>query len=346
MRLARCTGSEATDGVAEGPQAPKRAGIMSEERVSFFGCDGTRLAGVLCRPEDRSGPPGAAVILCQGLSGVKHLVLPGVAQDLARRGITSLRFDYAGYGESEGARGWIDPRARVDDALCAFNWLAGQPGIGARIGVYGHSYGGPVAIALAAREARVRAVVAVSSPGDGRSMLRSARTSWDWVAFQRALESERANLVATGNPTVVDVQTIFPFSPTFLAQYERLKWEQSGTSALAAPVHGGDKTDVGGLPDQSLGTSHFYLASADAMLDFHPEDAARRLGRRPLLLVHGADDDVAAVEDLEPVYANAPGPKRWELIAGAAHNDLDAGPGLDRAVELAGDWFVEHLEVT
>jgi pimeloyl-ACP methyl ester carboxylesterase len=199
---------------------------------------------------------------------------------------------------------------------------------------------------MAAREARVSAVVAVSSPGDGRSMLRSVRTSGDWIAFQRALASERANLVATGIPTVVDLQTILPFSPTFLAQYERLKSEQAGTSAMAAPVHGGPDTDAGGIADQSLGTSHFYLASVDAMLDFHPEDAARRLGPRPLLLLHGADDDVAPVEDVGPVYANAPGPKRWELIAGAGHNDLDAGPGLDRAIELAGDWFVEHLGVT
>jgi fermentation-respiration switch protein FrsA (DUF1100 family) len=113
---------------------------------------------------------------------------------------------------------------------------------------------------------------------------------------------------------------------------------------MAVPVPG--ETNADGLPDQSLGTSHFYLASVDAMVDFHPEDAARRLGQRPLLLVHGADDDVAAVEDVEAVYANAPGPKRWELIPCAGHNDLDAGPGLDRAVDLAGDWFVEHLGVT
>jgi hypothetical protein len=317
---------------------------MNEDRVSLFGSDGTRLAGVLCRPEDGAGAATAAVVLCQGLSGVKHLVLPGVARDLALRGIASLRFDYAGYGESDGARGWIDPRARVDDALCAFTWLAAQPGLGRRIGVYGHSYGGPVAIAMAARQPRVGAVVAVSSPGDGRSMLRSVRASWDWIAFQRVVESERGNLVATGIPTIVDIQTIFPFSPTFLAQYDKLKSDQAGTSAMAVPVPG--EADIGGLPDQSLGTSHFYLASVDAMLDFHPQDAARRLGPRPLLLVHGADDDVAAVEDVEAVYASAPGPKRWELLSGAGHNDLDAGPGLDRAVELAGDWFVEHLGVT
>jgi hypothetical protein len=33
----------------------------------------------------------------------------------------------------------------------------------------------------------------------------------------------------------------------------------------------------------------------------------------------------------------------WELIADTGNNDLDAGPGRDRAVELTGDWLVEHL---
>jgi hypothetical protein len=129
---------------------------------------------------------------------------------------------------------------------------------------------------MAAREARVGAVVAVSSPGNGRNMLRSVRTSWDWIAFQRTVASERANLAVTGIPTVVDVQTIFPFSPAFLAQYEVLKSDQAGSSAMAAPVTAGHGTGADG-PDRSLGASLFYLASVDAMLDFHPEDAARRL---------------------------------------------------------------------
>jgi hypothetical protein len=30
-------------------------------------------------------------------------------------------------------------------------------------------------------------------------------------------------------------------------------------------------------------------------------------------------------------------------MPGAAHNDLDAGPGLAKAVHAAADWFAEHL---
>jgi uncharacterized protein len=79
------------------------------------------------------------------------------------------------------------------------------------------------------------------------------------------------------------------------------------------------------------------------MLGFDVAGAARRLASRPLLLVHGADDDTAPIETVEPIYAAAPGPKRWIVVPGAAHNDLDAGPGLGRTIDLASDWFAEHL---
>ena len=79
------------------------------------------------------------------------------------------------------------------------------------------------------------------------------------------------------------------------------------------------------------------------MLDFHPEDAARRLGGRPLLLAHGEKDDTAVIESVEPVHANAPGPKSWVVIPDARQNDLDAGPGLATVIDRAAEWFSEHL---
>jgi pimeloyl-ACP methyl ester carboxylesterase len=301
---------------------------MPEIEVTFFNRAGQRLAGVLNLPAQEA-EPHPAVLLCQGLSGVKHLVLPRVAASLAAAGFASLRFDYAGYGDSEGERGWVDPPARVHDALYAFAWLSQQPGIDqAHIGVHGHSYGGPVAIHLAAREPAVRAVVAVSGPGDGRTMLESLRTSWDWIAFKDRVAKERAHVAATGQPTLVGINEIFPFSPKFFLAYETLKASGGGTSAM----------------NSDYARAAFKLASVDAILDFHPEDAARRLGNCPLLLVHGEADDVAPVETIEPIYVNAPGPKEWVIVPGADHNDLDAGPGLAQAIELAAAWFARHLK--
>lgn len=304
---------------------------MTETDVSFHTSRGARLVGVLQLPDGVCpSAPGPGVVLCQGLSGVKHLVLPEVAACLGAHGLASLRFDYSGYGESEGERGWIDPRARVDDALHAFAWLAAHDAVDAdRIGIYGHSYGGPVAICLAARERRAGAVVSVSGPGSGAAMLSSVRATWDWISFKHRVQMERAQVAKSGRATLVDLAEIFPFSPAFRAAYDRLKAEQGGTSAKAA----GD----------DIGVNRFWLPSIDAMLDFHPEDAARHLRQCPLLLVHGEDDDVALIETAEATYANAPGPKRWEILRRTGHNDLDSGPGLARAVDLAAAWFSEHL---
>jgi pimeloyl-ACP methyl ester carboxylesterase len=302
---------------------------VTERELTFHGPRGVRLAGVLSVPDD-AGSRVPGVLLCQGLSGVKHLVLPEVAERFASHGFASLRFDYAGYGASEGARGWIDPRARVGDAAQALELLAADAAVDpARLGAYGHSYGGPVAIALAAREPRVRAAVSVSGPGNGTDLLRSLRPSWEWIAFKRRVREARVRRATTGEGTIVAIDEIFPFSPEFRARYEQLKRGTGGSSAIAA----GDE----------LGTSHFYLESVDAILDFHPEDEVRELRDCPLLLVHGEDDDVAPVETVEPVYANAPQTKRWHVLPGLGHNELDSGPGLEAALEQAANWFSHYL---
>jgi pimeloyl-ACP methyl ester carboxylesterase len=303
---------------------------LSSHEITFHNARGVELSGVLERGKTATGSRAPAVLLCQGLSGVKHLVLPEIAEGLAERGITSLRFDYSGFGESKGERGWIDPAVRSDDALSALAWLAAEDDVDAgRLGVYGHSYGGPVVIAVAARDPRIRAVVSVSGPGDGVAMMRAPRASWDWVEFRERVERERARVAGGGVPSEVPVTDLLPLSPAFLAAYEKLKADQGGTSA--------------GQAGSGLGLSSFFLGSADAMLNFDVVGAARRLGGRPLLLIHGADDDTAPIETVEPVYAAAPGPKEWLVMPGAAHNDLDAGPGLAKAIHAAADWFARHL---
>jgi hypothetical protein len=305
---------------------------VPELELGFDGPGANRLAGVLRLPDDdaASGSAAPAVLLCQGLSGVKHLVLPEVAGALAARGFASLRFDYAGYGDSEGERGWIDPAARVEDAASVLATLARHEAVdAARLGAYGHSFGGPVAIALAAREPRVRAVVSVSGPGSGIDLLRSLRPSWEWIAFKRRVQEALARRAETGEGTLVEIDEIFPFSPAFRARYEQLKQSAGGSSAIAE----GDQ----------IGTRRFYLESVEAILAFHPEEHVRRLQSCPLLMIHGEDDDVAPVEGVEPVYANAPGVKRWIVTPGLSHNDLDTDPGLAEAAGQAAAWFEEHL---
>src|SRR5262245_1178288 len=96
--------------------------------VHFFTADQARLAGVLPVPDGASAAHQVpAVLLCQGLSGVKHLVLPAVAARFRTAGLAALAFDYRGYGDSAGEPGCVLPAARVEDALHAFAYLAQRP---------------------------------------------------------------------------------------------------------------------------------------------------------------------------------------------------------------------------
>lgn len=299
---------------------------MREVEVSFCNTRGVKLVGTLALTD----APGPVVLCCQGLSGNRKVVFPDIAAHFASRGISSLRFDYSGYGDSEGERGWIDPRARVDDALSALAFLIDREGLKSHgIGVYGHSYGGAVAIHVAARDQRVGAAVSISGPGDGVAMLRAYRPAWEWIALRNGLDQERAAIAGGADPTVVPILDIFKLSPEFEAEYRKLVASQGGTSAQVA--------------GSGLGVSECYLASADAICDFHPQVAAANLTHAPLLLVSGTDDAAVPVETVEPVYQAAPGPKRWILIPNANHNTLDSEPGLGVAASHAADWFTKYL---
>ena len=302
---------------------------VTQTELTFKTHDGTELAATLTTPA--AGEDFPAVLLCQGLSGVRHLVLPRIAEVLAERGFASLRFDYGGCGDSGGPRGLIDPFARVIDGHYALATLLARDEVDSnRVGVYAHSYGGPVAMHLAAQDRRVRALVAVSSPGGGLDMLRAPRPEWAWMSLLHRVEADRAAVAAGSEPTVVELEEIFPFSPKFAAAYAKLKG--AGTSAVAR--------------GSGLGISRFHLASVERMIAFDPESAARGLTRCPTLLVHGEEDDTAPMSTVEPIYRAIPGPKAWHTVPGADHNDLDTEPGLSSILTRVGDWFACHLPAT
>jgi pimeloyl-ACP methyl ester carboxylesterase len=312
--------------VSDSREADRATPSGTEHRITTWA--GEELAATLVMPRAEAGKACPAILLCQGLSGVRNAVLPELARMFAERGFASLRFDYLGCGESDGEPGWVDPALRSRQAAMALAWLIGREGIDpTRIGVYGHSYGGQTAISLAAGDPRLSAVVAVSGPGSGSELLRASRAGWDWIAFRKELEDERAAVANGSRPRMVDVNELLPFSPTFMEKWSRLVADGDGTSAI----------------DSTPELPRYYLLSADRMLEAEPAADALRLGGCPVLMINGVDDDVVPLETVEPVYRAVPGPKRWIRMPGADHNTLDAGEGLRSAGEHAASWFETHL---
>jgi len=133
---------------------------LPAEPIAFVSRDGTRLAGWFIPASART--PAPAIVLSHGWSRSRAELLPH-ADFLHRAGYGVLAFDYRYRGESEGAHVTMGLHEQ-DDLLAALDALCARPEVdAARVGVFGMSLGGAIALLAAARDTRVRAL-AVEAP--------------------------------------------------------------------------------------------------------------------------------------------------------------------------------------
>ena len=108
--------------------------------------------------------PVPAVLLAHGFGGTKQSVRAD-AEDLAELGYAVLTYTARGFGRSGGQIHLDHPDHEVRDASRLLDWLARRPEIRTdapgdpRVGVVGGSYGGGLALLLAAYDSRVDAIV-------------------------------------------------------------------------------------------------------------------------------------------------------------------------------------------
>jgi len=145
-------------------------------RVQFENADGLKLVGILDRG---SGSDGRGVVFCTHFTGFKEVRhYQRLSKELAKRGISSLRFDYSDcVGESEGSCDGMKLSRQALDTISAidFMFLSGFESIG----LFGHSLGGSTSIVTAANDRRVAALVTAASP---------AKLEWDVLFKDKAEE--------------------------------------------------------------------------------------------------------------------------------------------------------------
>ena len=135
--------------------------MVTSETFDFRGPAG-RLEGILMGPD---GPSVAAAVVCHAHplhGGVMHFkAVFRAAKALQSAGLAALRFNFRGVGRSEGVHD--DGAGEQDDARAALDELERRfPGLPLVLG--GFSFGSVVALRLAVRDARVRAVFALGFP--------------------------------------------------------------------------------------------------------------------------------------------------------------------------------------
>ncbi len=173
-----------------------------------------------------SARPVPAILLAHGFGGTKLSVATD-AEDLADLGYAVLTWTAQGFGRSSGQIHLDSPDWEVKDASRLVDWLAARPEIAKqavgdpRVAAVGGSYGGALALLLAAYDRRVDAIVPMIT----------------WNDLARSFLPE-----ATGGA---------PVDGVFKKQWAGWFFGSGGsvTDSLAGGATGGTLTGAGGQPD-------------------------------------------------------------------------------------------------
>ena len=92
-----------------------------------------------------------AVVLCHGMSAHRRGKVAVIAEALAARGVTAVRFDHGGCGDSGGDASPIDVERRVAEVDAVLGWLDRRGGPVGEVGFAGSSMGAAVSLVAAVR---------------------------------------------------------------------------------------------------------------------------------------------------------------------------------------------------
>jgi len=142
-----------------------------EERESIvLENKGLKIFGIFHRPIAKSNSY-PTVLICHGLAGNKvgkYRIYVQLSERLSQAGIASFRFDFRGSGDSEGHFSDTTLNGEVSDALIALNYLRERKDVDtSRIGIFGRSVGGTVALMTARKSAPIKSIAIWAPLYDG-----------------------------------------------------------------------------------------------------------------------------------------------------------------------------------
>jgi uncharacterized protein len=119
---------------------------LEEKESVVLEHEGSKLYGMWHTPKGLDKFP--AIVVCSGFGGQKSgvfRVYVELAKKLAERGVATLRFDYRGYGDSDGLFIDVTLKSQLEDLLLALRFLKNSSKV-TKKGVLGCSLGGRIAI--------------------------------------------------------------------------------------------------------------------------------------------------------------------------------------------------------
>jgi putative redox protein len=139
-----------------------------QEKITFENRNSQALAGVLHMPE--TGQPHACAIFAHCFTCTKNSrAAVRISEALAAEGVTVLRFDFTGLGQSEGEFSNTHFSSNVDDLVDAATFMAAR-GVPPAL-LIGHSLGGTAVLAAAHEIESAVAVATIGSPANAEHVL-------------------------------------------------------------------------------------------------------------------------------------------------------------------------------
>ena len=287
-----------------------------------FDSGGDRCAAWLYLPVGVERPP--LVVLGHGVGGTREMRLDAYCERFAAAGIAALAFTYRNFGDSGGhPRQLISVRRQLADWDAALAYARSRDDIdGARLAVWGSSFGGGHAITVASRHPELLAAVAQCPFTDGLATARAIGirgslrltpfVTRDIVAGLRG--HEPVTLPIAGPPGSSAMMT----APDALPGYQAL------------------------LRAAGLSTDWALARTIPEMIAYRPGRAAKRV-QLPILFCVSKTDTIAPPEQTLKFARSAP---RGEVLTHTAgHFDFYFGQPFEELVERQTAFLAQHLNV-
>lgn len=301
------------------------------ESSVHFPSNGETLSGRLFRPDDATGPL-PTVVAAGGWCYTKDIVLPHIARIVNEAGIQVLTFDYAGFGESSGARRQhLDPWQQISDYRNAITYAESRADVDPeRIGAFGISYSGGHVLILAAIDPRIKAVISVVPVVDGYATMKRVHGEARFADFEHKILTARRQAaagiddriaMATASPT--EELSVWPF-PSVHDVFHHIK-------ATEAPLH-----------------EHWSTTeSAELLLNYSVFGFLDRILNTKVMMIVAEADNITAW-DLEIAAFNqvASPLKTLEILPAVSHMSLySERRDTNIAATLTRDWLSKALSI-
>ena len=297
---------------------------MTTRPLPFFS-NGYRLDADLHLPDDGgAGAPYPVIVACSGYQGQKVIHPERFARTMTPLGYAVLAFDYRGFGLSEGERGRLAPQDWAEDVRAAVDRLTVVADVdAARIVLLGWGMGGGVVVAEASEDPRVRAVASLNCISDGTRSTRNMHDETSWNRLLSRIEADRGLRANQGRSEITDPWDIVRLNLDIRTD------GYVGEELYKAPGFGSGVT----------------LESADLLLRFSPEKVVHRLAGRPLLIVHGAENQLHHPVEAKALYDHAEEPKQLVFLEDSGHTEwmFDEHPTFQQLLGLVDEHFSSAL---